>query len=76
MSHILFEIPAVIVILSFVCFVLIRAFTSPVPRTDERLDIFMKQHSAGNTSQPNSPNRSTLDREPSGSGGSPAQKGR
>ncbi len=76
MSHILFEIPAVIVILSFVCFVLVRAFTSPVPRTDERLDIFMKRHAAGNTSQPDSPNRPTLEREPSGSGERPTQKGR
>jgi hypothetical protein len=76
MNHILFEIPAVIIIFSFVCFVLVRAFTSPVPRTDERLDIFMKRHTAGNPPQPNSPNRSSVGREPSASGGSPEQQGR
>jgi hypothetical protein len=39
----LFEIPAVIVILSFVCFVLIRAFTSPLPRQGNRTGIFMQR---------------------------------
>jgi hypothetical protein len=44
----LLEIPAVIVILLFVCFVLVRAFTSPVARHDERPDIFMRRHTPGN----------------------------
>jgi hypothetical protein len=68
MNHILFEIPAVIVILLFVCFVLIRAFTSPVEQTDNRADIFMTRHTVGNSSQGDSPNRPVRDREPSGSG--------
>jgi hypothetical protein len=71
MNHILLEIPAVIVILLFVCFVLVRAFTTPVESTDDRGDIFMTRHTAGNTSQANTPqanapNRSVADNEPSG----------
>lgn len=46
MNQILFEIPAVIVILAFVCFVLIRAFTSPLPRQGNRMGIFMQRDMA------------------------------
>jgi hypothetical protein len=54
MNHILLEIPAVIVILLFVCFVLVRAFTSPVARADDRPDIFMTQHTPDNATQASS----------------------
>jgi hypothetical protein len=43
MSHILFEIPSVICILLFVGFVVFRAFTSPLPREEERFDLSMKR---------------------------------
>jgi hypothetical protein len=45
-NHSFFEIPAVIVILAFVCFVLIRAFTSPLPRRGNRTGIFMQRDMA------------------------------
>ena len=44
MSHALFEIPSVICILLFVGVVVFRAFTSPLPGEEERLDLFMKRH--------------------------------
>ena len=44
MNHLLFEIPSVICILFFVGFVVLRAFTSPLPGKEERFDMFMKRH--------------------------------
>jgi hypothetical protein len=76
MNHILLEIPAVVVILLFVCFVLLHAFTSPVPKNDDRLDIFMTRDTARNTSQSNPLDRSDVSRDRSGSGESAAQRGR
>lgn len=43
MNHVLFEIPSVICILLFVGFVVFRAFTSPLPGKEERIDFFMKR---------------------------------
>jgi hypothetical protein len=39
-----FEIPAVVVILMFVCIVVVRAFTAPVSGADDPVDIFMRRH--------------------------------
>jgi hypothetical protein len=39
-----FEIPAVVIILMFVCIVVIRAFTAPVSRSEDSVDIFMRLH--------------------------------
>jgi hypothetical protein len=44
MNHVLLEIPSVICILLFVGFVVLRAFTAPLPGKEERFDMFMKRH--------------------------------
>jgi hypothetical protein len=61
-----FEIPAVVVILMFVCIVVVRAFTAPVSGSDDPVDIFMRRHI------PNDPslNGPASGREPSNARGS------
>lgn len=47
MNPIWYEIPAVIVMLAFVCVVVIRAFTAPVSPDEDRTDIFMRRQLPG-----------------------------